>query len=76
MTCSSPTSWVGTPRPLVGGPDADSDPVFSPQGDRVAFVRESPDWLSSQIMTIRPDGSDIKELATVAGLGCAPSLGA
>ena len=58
-----------TPRPLVGGPAADSDPVFSPQGDRVAFVRESPDWLSSQIMTIRPDGSDIKVLATVAGWG-------
>ncbi len=59
----------GTSRPLVAGPDADSNPVFSPQGDRLAFVRESPNWLSSQIMTVRLDGSDIKELATVGGWG-------
>jgi dipeptidyl aminopeptidase/acylaminoacyl peptidase len=59
----------GTSRPLVAGPDADSNPVFSPQGDRLAFVRESPNWLSSQIMTVRLDGSDIKELTTVAGWG-------
>ncbi len=59
----------GTSRPLVAGPDADSNPVFSPQGDRLAFVRESPNWLSSQVMTVRLDGSEIKELATVAGWG-------
>ena len=59
----------GTSRPLVAGPDADSNPVFSPQGDRLAFVRESPNWLSSQIMTVSLDGSDIKELSTVAGWG-------
>ena len=59
----------GTSRPLVAGPDADSNPVFSPQGDRLAFVRESPNWLSSQIMTVRLDGSDIRELTTVAGWG-------
>jgi Tol biopolymer transport system component len=49
----------GTPRPLVAGPDVDSDPVFSRQGDRIAFLREG-----GRIMTVRPDGSDVRELTT------------
>jgi len=52
----------GTPRPLVSGPDVDSDPVFSRQGGRIAFVREAPDE-SRRIMTVSPDGSDVRELA-------------
>ena len=61
----------GTPRPLVVGADADSVPVFSPQGDRVAFVRGSKDDDARQIMTVRPDGSDLAELAAVDSLSVA-----
>lgn len=50
----------GTARPLVAGPDPDSDPVFSPKGDRVAFVRGG-----RTIMAVGPDGADLTELATV-----------
>jgi Tol biopolymer transport system component len=49
----------GTPRLLVGGPQIDSIPIFSPQGDRIAFVRSA-----GRIMTVRPDGTDLTELAT------------
>jgi dipeptidyl aminopeptidase/acylaminoacyl peptidase len=55
----------GTARPLVTGPDVDSDPVFSDQGDRVAFVRQASE--GTTIMAVRPDGGDVTELATVPG---------
>ena len=56
----------GTSRPLVAGPDEDHVPVFSPQGDRIAFVREVPDdtW-AARIMTVHPDGSAVTELAKI-----------
>jgi len=50
----------GTPRALVAGPESDSNPVFSLQGDRVAFVRGG-----TKVMAVRPDGVDVTELATV-----------
>jgi Tol biopolymer transport system component len=52
----------GTARPLVAGPDEDLDPVFSPQGDRVAFVRNG-----RTVMAVGPDGAGLTELATVDG---------
>jgi Tol biopolymer transport system component len=53
----------GTPRPLVAGPERDSGPVFSPGGDRVAFVRHAdPD--GTQIMTVRSDGTGLTQLAS------------
>ena len=54
----------GTPRTLVAGPDIDRYPVFSRQGDRIAFVREEGRW---RLMTVRPDGSDVQELARDIG---------
>lgn len=52
-----------TPRTLVAGPDADSDPVFSPQGDRIAFVRGT---APASVMTVRTDGTDVTELARIS----------
>jgi dipeptidyl aminopeptidase/acylaminoacyl peptidase len=62
----------GTPRPLVAGPESDSMPVFSYQGDRVAFVRafvrEGPDWPGvRRIMSVGLDGSRPMELASLEG---------
>jgi Tol biopolymer transport system component len=54
-----------TPRPLVVGPDADAEPVFSNQGDRVAFVRAG--QTAVKVMTIRPDGAELTELVTLSG---------
>lgn len=54
----------GDPRPLVAGPEPDGRPVFSDQGDRVAFVR----WgAPNTIMSVGQDGSDVKELARLEG---------
>jgi len=55
----------GAPRPLVSGPDVDSDPVFSRQGDRIAFVRGQD---RSRIVAVSSDGTELTELATVPGL--------
>ncbi len=55
----------GTPRALVAGPDVDSDPVFSPQGDRIAFVR-GPD--ATRVMMVNPDGLDVRELSWDSGV--------
>lgn len=52
----------GTPRTLVAGPEGDSDPVFSPRGDRIAFVREA---RRASVMTVRADGTDVRELAQI-----------
>ena len=55
----------GTTRPLVSGPDGDSAPTFSNQGDRVAFIREAEGGF--RLMSVRPDGSDVRELARFPG---------
>jgi Tol biopolymer transport system component len=55
----------GTPRPLVAGPDDDSSPLFSPQGDRIAFRRQTPD--GTKIMAVTPDGANLTELGTDPG---------
>lgn len=55
----------GTPRTLVAGPEVDSDPIFSDQGDRIAFVRDTPD--DGIVMAVDPDGSDLTKLATLSG---------
>src|SRR5688572_14599028 len=55
----------GPTRTLVRGPETDSFPVFSRQGDRLAFVRDTDDGF--QLMAVRPDGSDAKRLGTFPG---------
>ncbi len=51
----------GTGRVLVGGETRDSYPLFSNQGDRIAFIRSEPEG-SFRLMSVRPDGSDLLEL--------------
>jgi Tol biopolymer transport system component len=54
----------GTPRPLVVGPEEDSGPVFSPGGDRIAFVRGARASDDIRIMTVGVDGMDVHELSS------------
>ncbi len=55
----------GPTRTLLGGPEADSYPLFSRQGDRLAFVRDDGEGI--QLMAVRPDGSDARELGRFPG---------
>lgn len=52
-------------RTLIAGPEADSYPLFSRQGDRLAFVRDVDEGI--QLMSVRPDGSDVKVLGNFPG---------
>jgi len=51
-----------TPQLLLGGLEKDRDPDFSPQGDKLLFLREGATGTALYVM--RPDGSD---LGLVAG---------
>lgn len=53
---------LGTSRPLVAGSDRDLAPLFSNQGDRIAFIRDVDEGI--QLMSVRPDGSDLTTLGT------------
>jgi len=53
----------GAPRPLVVGPDRNSLPVFSEDGSRIAFFRETRD--GTFVMATTPDGSRPVELASL-----------
>jgi dipeptidyl aminopeptidase/acylaminoacyl peptidase len=61
--------YVGDPEtaletPIVAGPEIDLDPVFSPDGTRIAFLRVDRPWSDAgppsdaAIVVVRPDGSD------------------
>jgi Tol biopolymer transport system component len=52
----------GQGRVLIGGPDVDSDPHFSPSGERLAFVRKA--GLGFDLMVARADGQGIRKVST------------
>jgi Tol biopolymer transport system component len=52
-------------RMLVSGPEADTAPRFSNQGDHVAFLRGSGN--QTRLMAVRPDGSELVSLGTFPG---------
>ena len=45
----------------------DNFPVWSPLGDRIGFTRETGGTSSYEIFTIRPDGTDLKQLTYAPG---------
>jgi len=51
----------------------DRNPAWSPQGDFIVFERDAPDYSSSDIYLIRPDGSEAKAIARVTHAKRAPS---
>ena len=58
VICSIADGLDGPTRTLIAGPETDSFPLFSRQGDRLAFVRDNDDGF--QLMSVRPDGTDVK----------------
>ena len=59
-------SLTATARALVSSPGAETFPVFANQGDRLAFVRGGGSS-GFQLMSVRPDGTDLTELASLPG---------
>jgi Tol biopolymer transport system component len=58
---------TGATRLLVGGPDVDVAPQFSPDGTKVAFARSSGVGLGPfDIYVVRDDGSGLKRITTSA----------
>ena len=43
----------------------DRNPAFSPDGQFIVFERNAPDFSSSSIYVIRPDGTEMKALVTM-----------
>jgi Tol biopolymer transport system component len=50
----------GELRPLVAGPEDDSSPMFSPDGTRIAFVRQTPP--GSALMLADADGTNVAQI--------------
>jgi hypothetical protein len=66
-TVSSPQIFVEdrefkTERQLTSGTSWNYDPVWSPRGDRIAFVSTAPG--NDEIFVINPDGTDMRRLTT------------
>ena len=55
----------GPTRTLIAGPETDSYPLFSRQGDRLAFIRDPGEGF--QLLSVRPDGTDLKPLGSFPG---------
>jgi dipeptidyl aminopeptidase/acylaminoacyl peptidase len=66
---------TGTGNAIVGGPDTDSDPAFSPDGTRIAFLRTNAGALSTakDLVVTRADGSDLLVI-TATPIPSGPSL--
>ncbi len=45
----------------------DNFPMWSPRGDRICFTRDTGGTKSFDIFTIRPDGTDLKQLTNASG---------
>ena len=57
---------VGAVRPLTTDAAADTSPVFSPDGTRIAFVSKRGDDKESQIYVIAVDGGEARRITNVA----------
>ncbi|MDP9491400.1 MAG: hypothetical protein M3P42_04255, partial [Actinomycetota bacterium] len=55
----------GPTRTLIAGPETDSYPLFSRQGDRLAFIRDPGEGF--QLLSVRPDGTDLKLVGSFPG---------
>jgi Tol biopolymer transport system component len=64
------------PHALVTGPATDSNPVYSADGARFAFVRREPGASSTSIVLANADGSGLREITglpqDVAGMALSP----
>lgn len=51
---------TGATRLLVGGPESDYEPTFSPDGTRIAFVREAP--TGEDVYIVNHDGTGLRRV--------------
>ena len=51
---------TGESRMLVGGPDDDHDPTFTPDGTLIGFIRSVPQ--GDDVYVVRPDGGDLRRI--------------
>jgi dipeptidyl aminopeptidase/acylaminoacyl peptidase len=49
---------TGETAPIVTNPEYEVNPVFSPDGDRIAFIRGDPQSGDATVVVVRADGSD------------------
>jgi dipeptidyl aminopeptidase/acylaminoacyl peptidase len=59
-----PADGSAAPKLLVGGEKSESSPRFLPDGSRIAFISNRGG--TPQIYTANPDGTDIKQVTTIA----------
>lgn len=60
------SSSDAAPTAVVTGPGEDSNPVISPDGSTISFLRKVDDR-TSQLWAMNPDGSDVHQLGIAAG---------
>jgi TolB protein len=53
---------TGASRAIVTGPESDLDPIWSPDGTRILFVREAPDGSGATLLIARADGGGVRQL--------------
>ena len=49
---------TGATTAIVGGPEIDSRPIFSPAGTQIAFIRGDPGTEEASLVVVRADGTD------------------
>jgi Tol biopolymer transport system component len=58
---------IATKKVTVLSTEWDNFPFYSPSGDRISFTRQRADNQDFDVFTMKPDGSDVKQLTFFAG---------
>ncbi len=52
---------------LINGPRDERQPAWSPDGSRILFSKQVSDFFIHYLYTVKPDGTDVRALASVTG---------
>jgi Tol biopolymer transport system component len=53
---------TGASRAIVTGPESDNDPIWSPDGTHILFVRDAPDGSGATLLISRADGGSVRQI--------------